>query len=65
MMRSKWPGPNVGSAHFRVSLRSRHWSARYEKVETVFDLLGQKENDLTFALGWVLAQSPAFLTRLG
>ena len=36
-----------------------------QKIETVFDLLGQKENDMTYALGWVLAQSPQFLAQLG
>jgi hypothetical protein len=30
-------------------------------VETVFDLLGRDENDMTFALGWGLRQSPALL----
>jgi hypothetical protein len=34
------------------------------KIETIFDLLGQKENDMTYALGWALAQSPQFLTQL-
>ncbi len=31
-------------------------------VETIFDLLGQRENDLTYALGWGLANAPE-LTR--
>jgi hypothetical protein len=35
-----------------------------QKIETVFDLLGQKENDLTYALGWALARSPQFLMQL-
>jgi len=30
-------------------------------VETVFDLLGRDENDMTAALGWALARSPALL----
>lgn len=30
-------------------------------VTSVFDLLGRKENDLTYAVGWCLAESPAFL----
>ena len=30
-------------------------------VETVFDLLGHDENDMTAALGWALARSPALL----
>jgi hypothetical protein len=28
-----------------------------KQIETVFDLLGKKENDLTYALGWALANS--------
>jgi hypothetical protein len=35
-----------------------------QQIETVFDLLGQKENDLTYALGWALAHSPKFLRQL-
>lgn len=31
------------------------------EVGTVFDLLGSKENDLTYALGWALAQSANLL----
>jgi hypothetical protein len=34
-------------------------------IDTVFDLLGQSENDLTCALGWTLARAPQFLTQLG
>lgn len=30
-------------------------------VPTVFDLLGLDENDMTFAIPWGMAQSPAFL----
>ena len=30
-------------------------------VLTVFDLLGHDENDMTAALGWVLARNPALL----
>ena len=30
---------------------------------SVFDLLGRKENDLTYAVGWCLAASPQFLSR--
>ena len=33
-------------------------------VETVFDLLGDKENDLTFSLGWGLSQSPTLVKAL-
>jgi hypothetical protein len=32
-------------------------------AESVFDLLGRKENDLTYAIGWCLAASPLFLSR--
>lgn len=31
------------------------------KVETIFNLLGTKENDLSYSLGWALAQCPPFL----
>lgn len=34
------------------------------EVPTVFDLMGQRENDMTAALGWGLSQSPALLTGL-
>jgi hypothetical protein len=30
-------------------------------VETVFDLLGRKENDITYAFGWGLAQAPTLM----
>jgi hypothetical protein len=33
------------------------------QVSTVFELLGHKENDITFSLGWVLSQSPALRQR--
>ncbi len=33
-------------------------------VRTVFDLLGKKENDLTYSLGWGLGQSDTFVQRL-
>jgi hypothetical protein len=33
-------------------------------VHTVFDLLGRKENDLSFSLGWALQQCPRFLSAL-
>jgi hypothetical protein len=33
-------------------------------VATVFDLLGRRENDMTFALGWGLARSPRLLSEL-
>ena len=34
-----------------------------DRIETVFDLLGHKENDITYALGWGLAQSDDLLSR--
>src|SRR3954466_10548377 len=33
-------------------------------VRTVFDLLGDKENDITYSLGWALARSPRLLDAL-
>ena len=33
------------------------------KLNTVFDLLGSKENDITYSVGWALAQSPEFCSR--
>lgn len=33
-------------------------------VPTVFHLLGKRENDLTYSLGWALAKSPRFLSSL-
>jgi hypothetical protein len=33
-------------------------------LETVFDLLGSTENDLTYALGWALARSDGFANAL-
>jgi len=33
-------------------------------IETVFDLLGRRENDMTYALGWGLARCDAVLGRL-
>lgn len=35
-----------------------------KEIHTVFQLLGKRENDLTFSLGWALSQSPRFLTAL-
>ena len=34
------------------------------QVKTVFDLLGDKENDITFSVGWALAQCDTFLDAL-
>lgn len=31
-----------------------------EEIESVFQLLGRKENDMTYSLGWVLSQSDSF-----
>jgi hypothetical protein len=33
-------------------------------IRTVFDLLGKKENDLTYSLGWGLVQSDSLVQRL-
>ncbi len=33
------------------------------EINTVFDLRGDRENDITFSLGWALAQSDIFLAR--
>lgn len=35
-----------------------------KSVATVFDLLGEKEDDITYALGWALAQSSALVDAL-
>jgi hypothetical protein len=32
-------------------------------VQTVFDLLGSKENDLTYSIGWAMKNVPAFTER--
>ncbi|MFQ5779039.1 MAG: hypothetical protein ACE5IP_13615, partial [Terriglobia bacterium] len=32
-------------------------------VESIFELLGRDENDITYSVGWVLHSSPAFLRR--
>jgi hypothetical protein len=34
------------------------------KVETVFQLLGEQENDITYSVAWALANSPSFLKQL-
>lgn len=34
------------------------------EVSTIYDLLGHRENDMTAALGWGLAQSPQLLSAL-
>lgn len=33
------------------------------QIESVFELLGTKENDITYSIGWALANCPAFLKR--
>ncbi|MGA8656903.1 MAG: hypothetical protein WB586_12210 [Chthoniobacterales bacterium] len=33
-------------------------------LESVFELLGAKENDITYSIGWALSRSPAFLKAL-
>lgn len=33
-------------------------------IDSIFELLGTKENDVTYSLGWALAQSPSFRTAL-
>jgi hypothetical protein len=35
-----------------------------EPVATVFDLLGDKENDITYSVGWALAESEQFASAL-
>lgn len=34
-----------------------------QKVRSIFQLLGEHENDITYSVGWALAQSPAFLNK--
>jgi len=31
------------------------------KIESIFELLGDRENDITYSIGWALAKSQAFL----
>jgi len=33
------------------------------EVTTVFELLGEKENDITYSVGWALSRSPSFLRQ--
>jgi hypothetical protein len=33
------------------------------EIETIFQLLGEKENDLTYSIGWALYRSPHFLGK--
>jgi len=32
-----------------------------KRIESVFQLLGDHENDITYSVGWALAHSPTFL----
>jgi hypothetical protein len=32
-----------------------------QKIESVFQLLGEKENDISFSVGWALSKAPEFL----
>ncbi|MBU1472082.1 MAG: hypothetical protein KJ723_15525 [candidate division Zixibacteria bacterium] len=34
------------------------------KLDSVFELLGTKENDITYSLGWALSHSPTLLDGL-
>ena len=34
------------------------------KLSSVFELLGVKENDITYSIGWALSRCPGFLRRL-
>ena len=35
-----------------------------QKVDSIFQLLGSKENDMTYSLGWALAQCPGLLRSM-
>jgi hypothetical protein len=37
---------------------------RTRRLASVFELLGNKENDITYSLGWTLSRSQVFLQRL-
>jgi hypothetical protein len=50
--------------HDYVCATSMELTLHGRPVQTVFDLLGKKENDLTFSLGWALANVPTFTTAL-
>lgn len=34
-----------------------------KRIESIFELLGRDENDITYSVGWALHSSPAFLRR--
>ncbi len=40
-----------------------HLSNKSEKIESIFELLGEHENDMTYSLAWGLVQCPEFLDR--
>jgi hypothetical protein len=50
---AQWEG-NVSGRHPLLQLHGR-------QVHTFFELMGSRENDMTFALGWCLARAPEFL----
>ena len=33
------------------------------KIDSIFQLLGERENDISYSVAWALAQSPAFLNK--
>jgi hypothetical protein len=35
-----------------------------QRLESIFELLGSRENDLTFSLGWALSRCPSLLAQL-
>src|SRR4030067_462338 len=35
-----------------------------QKIESVFELIVDKENDITFSIGWILSNSPSFLEEI-
>src|SRR5438874_2402422 len=50
--------------HDWLRRRLSHWLPKHNcGVESVFNLLGEKENDITFSLGWALSRSSLFLQR--
>src|SRR3989338_1573200 len=40
-----------------------HLGNKAEKVDSVFQLLGERENDMSYSLAWGLAQCPKFLDK--
>ena len=43
--------------HTTITLRGR-------EVNSIFDLLGSNENDITYSIGWVMSRSPSFLNAI-